>query len=247
MTKKSLADSSPVREGAVPDGDVLEVVDLGRVSYEDAYAEQVRRRDALLLRRERGGGGACGALLLVEHDPAVITVSRRASSGGHLLATEERLAELGVVVRETDRGGDITYHGPGQLVAYPILDLNRLGLNLHGYLRFLEEVIAETCRGFGVEAGPDEMDPPATGVWVGGAKIAAIGIRAKRWVTMHGLALNVDPDMSHFELINPCGLGRPVTSLAREASGASPHMDTVKASLSGAFGARVARDLRESS
>jgi len=224
----------------------FEVVDLGRLAYEDAFREQELRRDEVLSWRgddgkDEGGERPCGVLLLVEHDPPVITVSRRASAGGHLLASPEQLASLGVVVRETDRGGDITYHGPGQLVAYPIVDLNRLGLNLHGYLRFLEDVVIGVCRGFGVDAGRDDAVPPATGVWTGGAKIAAMGVRVRRWVTMHGLALNVDPEMAHFDLINPCGLGRPVTSLARELGDRTPTMDAVKTSLVDAFESRVAR------
>jgi lipoate-protein ligase B len=215
------------------------------MAYEDAYAVQEETREAVLARRGESDGVACGTLLLVEHDPPVITVSRRASASGHLLASEAELTRLGVVVRETDRGGDITYHGTGQLVAYPIVDLNRLGLNLHGYLRFLEDVVIATCLGFGVEAGRDESEPAATGVWVGGAKIAAMGVRVRRWVTMHGLALNVDPEMAHFGLINACGLGRPVTSLAGELAGDPPRMDAVKASLTYEFTLRAARLVRE--
>lgn len=224
---------------------LVDVLDLGRMSYEDAYAVQERTREAVLARRGNEKESSCGTLLLVEHDPPVITVSRRAAAGGHLLASVDQLARLGVVVRETDRGGDITYHGPRQLVAYPIVDLNRLGLNLHSYLRFLEDVVIETCRNFGVEAGRDNAEPPATGVWVNGAKIAAMGVRVRRWVTMHGLALNVDPVMDHFGLINACGLGRPVTSLARELAGDPPRMDAVKTSLSNEFIARVTRAVRE--
>ncbi len=216
----------------------LGVEDLGRAAYEDAYAVQEARRDAVLERRGEPGG-TVGTLLLVEHDPAVITVSRRASAGGNLLASAEELERLGVVVRETDRGGDITYHGPGQLVAYPIVDLNRLGLNLHGYLRFLEDVVIGVCRGFGVECGRDDGEQAATGVWVGGAKIAAMGVRVRRWVTMHGLALNVDPEMAHFGLINPCGLGRPVTSLAQQLGGGAPSMSEVKIALAEEFGTRA--------
>lgn len=226
-------------------GSLVEVVDLGRMAYEDAYSVQEETREAVLARRAEGDRGACGTLLLVEHDPPVITVSRRASASGHLLASEAELARLGVVVRDTDRGGDITYHGPGQLVAYPIVDLNRLGLNLHGYLRFLEDVVIAVCLGLGVEAGRDEGDTPATGVWVGGAKIAALGVRVRRWVTMHGLALNVDPDMTHFGLINACGLGRPVTSLAQEVEGDPPAMDAVKVSLASDFTERATCAVQE--
>jgi lipoyl(octanoyl) transferase len=146
-------------------------------------------------------------------------------------------------VAETDRGGDITYHGPGQLVAYPILDLNAFGLRLHSYMRFLEDVVIATIAGFGITG---VRDPGATGVWVaperggaeasapGGAarKICAMGVRVSRWVSMHGLALNVTTNLAHFDLIVPCGLaGRAVTSMERELGAACPSMDEVKAAL----------------
>ena len=130
-------------------------------------------------------------------------------------------------VRETDRGGDITFHGPGQLVGYPILDLNELDLKMHGYLRFLEQVVIEVLRRFGIDAGRDEC---ATGVWVADAKICAMGIRVSRWVSMHGFALNVDPDMACFDLIVPCGLaGRSVTSMRALLGDECPSMEAVKA------------------
>ncbi len=130
-------------------------------------------------------------------------------------------------VRETDRGGDITFHGPGQLVGYPILDLNELDLKMHGYLRFLEQVVIEILRRFGIDAGRDEC---ATGVWVADAKICAMGIRVSRWVSMHGFALNVDPDMACFDLIVPCGLaGRSVTSMRALLGDECPSMEAVKA------------------
>jgi lipoyl(octanoyl) transferase len=156
-----------------------------------------------------------GRVLFVEHDP-VITISNRAGASNHLIATPEALAALGVTIERTDRGGDITYHGPGQLVVYPILDLNLLNLGLHAYMRLLEAAVIDTCAAFGIEA---RRDASATGVWIGdpGAKICAMGVRVRRWVSLHGLALNVATDLSHFDLIVPCGLvGRPVTSLERE-------------------------------
>lgn len=178
-----------------------------------------------------------GRLLLVEHTPPVITVSRRAGAADHLLASREILGQMGIEVCETDRGGDITYHGPGQLVAYPILDLNAWGLSLHAYMRLLEQVVMDVCRTFGVET---HRDPTATGVWVGrdpdpdrpSAKVAAMGVRVKRWVSMHGLALNVATNLDHFALIVPCGLaGRGVTSLRRELGANCPTIDRVKAEL----------------
>ncbi|MFG0275557.1 MAG: lipoyl(octanoyl) transferase LipB [Phycisphaerales bacterium] len=221
----------------------LRIVDLGRMPYEQAYDAQCDHRDEILAARSAGDGPA-GVLLLVEHNPPVITISKRPTARTHLLAGEARLAELGVTVAETDRGGDITYHGPGQLVVYPILDLNRLGLNLHAYMRALEAVVIDVCRGFGVEA---DRDADATGVWVGnraggGSKICAMGVRVRRWVTMHGLALNVTTDLSHFGLIVPCGLqGRPVTSLANELGDACPTMDAVKDALVNRFRDEVER------
>lgn len=217
---------------------ILETVDLGRLAYAPAYEEQLRRHAQVLARRE--SGGPLGTLLLVEHEP-VVTVSRRPDARKHLVATPEMLTRAGVEVCETDRGGDITYHGPGQLVAYPILDLNRLDLGLVDYLRLLERVVIDVCRGFGV---PAHRDACATGVWVGGeeggagcgeagsAKICAMGVRVRRWVTLHGLALNVTTNLDHFGLIVPCGLaGRSVTSLERELGQRTPAMGDVKAAL----------------
>jgi lipoyl(octanoyl) transferase len=220
----------------------LDIVDLGRLAYAPAYEEQLRRHADVVARRQTGGPP--GTMLLLEHDPPVITVSRRPEARAHLLATEEALALRGIEVRETDRGGDITYHGPGQLVAYPIVDLSRLDLGLVDYLRLLESVVIDVCAGFGVSAGRDRC---ATGVWVGGsatdapggtcapsggAKICAMGVRVRRWVTLHGLALNVSTNLEHFGLIVPCGLaGRPVTSLQRELGDRAPSMSEVKAAL----------------
>jgi lipoate-protein ligase B len=193
--------------------------------------------------RQRGDARGPWPLLLVEHAPPVITVSRRAGAREHLLATPETLERLGVQVAETDRGGDITWHGPGQVVAYPIVDLQALGLGIHAYIRALEEAAIRTCARFGVAAHREEG---ATGVWCGGAgpgarKICAIGVRVSRWVAMHGLALNVRPDLAHFGLIVPCGLhGRAVTSLEREAPAACPDMATARAALAEALDAALA-------
>lgn len=165
-----------------------------------------------------------GVILLVEHPP-VITVSQRPDAAGHLLASREALASLGVEVQATDRGGDVTYHGPGQIVLYPVLDLNAFGLRLHDYMRLLEEAVIRTLAGDGLAA---ERDATATGVWVRPAegealaKIAAMGVRVRRWISLHGLALNVTVNLQHFNLIVPCGLvGRPVTSLDRLVPGAT--------------------------
>jgi len=204
----------------------------------------MRYADALALQRElhaqvvQQGAAGPWPLLLVEHSPPVITVSRRAGSRDHLTATPERLAELGVEVAETDRGGDITWHGPGQLVAYPIVHLQALGLGIHGYIRALEDAAMRVCATYGLHTHREEG---ATGVWCGAPgpasrKVCAIGVRVSRWVTMHGLALNVCPDLSHFELIVPCGLhGRPVTSLQRELGPRCPTMGDARSALAEAL------------
>jgi lipoyl(octanoyl) transferase len=172
----------------------------------------------------------------------VITVSRRPGARTHLLADEARLAREGVTVAETDRGGDITYHGPGQLVVYPIVDLNRLGLGLHAYMRALEGAVIDLCADLGLDAA---RDPAATGVWIGPSKLAAMGVRVRRWVTLHGLALNVTTDLSHFDLIVPCGLaGRGVTSIERELGGRCPAMDIVKQELGRLLGVRLSPEER---
>ncbi len=210
----------------------LVISDLGRVDYQAGYEEQLKRWDAVYMSREQEGA-EIGHILLLEHVPPVITISRRKGARTHLVATDEMLAAKGVFVAETDRGGDITYHGPGQLVAYPILDLNALGLGLHAYMRLLEEIVVRVCASFGVDT---RRDQEATGVWTtsgpASSKICALGVRVRRWITLHGLALNVTTDLSHFDLIVPCGLvGRGVTSLDQELSGDAPSMDAVKSSL----------------
>jgi lipoyl(octanoyl) transferase len=202
---------------------LIPITDLGRLAYEPAFAAQQVAHARVLDARERGAA-AIGELLLVEHDP-VVTISNRVGAEANLLATPALLERHGVGVARTDRGGDITYHGPGQLVAYPILDLNVLNLGLHEYMRLLEESVIRTCAHFGVAT---MRDPTATGVWTVRdgmplAKIAAMGVRVRRWVSMHGLALNVATNLEHFNLIVPCGLvGRPVTSLQRELGGGAP-------------------------
>ena len=149
-------------------------------------------------------------LLLVEHPP-VITLGRGAKRT-HLLGDEELLRARGVEVWETERGGDVTFHGPGQLVGYPILDLTRHGKDLHRYMRKLEEVLIRTLEIYGIQA---ERRAGQTGVWVRGDKIASIGVHVSRWVSRHGFALNVSPDLSAFDLIVPCGLtGIRMTSMA---------------------------------
>lgn len=177
---------------------------LGRMEY----------GNALELQRQWASGVTQGlvedCLLFVEHPP-VITLGRGAK-WRHLLADEDLLRAQGIEVWEIERGGDITFHGPGQLVGYPILDLTRHGKDLHRYLRRLEEVLIRTLHRYGIHG---ERSAGQTGVWVHGAKIASIGVHVSRWVSRHGLALNVSPDLSAFDLIVPCGLsGVRMTSMA---------------------------------
>ncbi len=211
----------------------LRVIDLGRIGYADALAMQRETHERLVAGRD---DGAPMTLFLLEHAPPVVTVTKRVGAAGHVLASDELLARHGIERVETDRGGDVTYHGPGQLVAYPIMDLQRLGLKVHPFVRWLEQCIIDTLAASGIEG---LRDASATGVWVGEdgrpeRKIAAIGVRLSRFASLHGFALNVDPDLSHFGLIVPCGLHRPVTSMAVEL-GEAPAMDAVKHAVSGWF------------
>src|SRR5579872_1971807 len=176
--------------------------DLGRISYDEAYALQCDLVD------QRKRAEIPDQLLIVEH-PHVITMGRN----GHmenLLASPEILERSGIVLHYTDRGGDVTYHGPGQLVGYPIVDLREWKRDVVAYLRALEQVLIEALHEFGIHG---ERQPGATGVWVDGAKIAAIGVHISRWVTSHGFALNLDTDLDYFKYIVPCGLTQPVTSM----------------------------------
>ncbi len=184
----------------------IEVRRLGRVPYADALAVQRE------LVAERQAGRVGDLLLLVEH-PHVLTLGVRGDGGrSHILASPETLSERSVDIFETGRGGDITYHGPGQLVGYPILDLKPDRRDVHRYVRDLEEVLIRVAADYGIEAG---RVPGLTGVWVGQGKLAAIGVRIARWVTSHGFALNVTTDLDYFKLIVPCGVAdRGVTSLA---------------------------------
>jgi lipoyl(octanoyl) transferase len=173
--------------------------------------------EALALQRalvdQRRGGAVEDHLLLVEH-PHVLTLGVRGDGGrSHILASPEALASRGVEIHETGRGGDITYHGPGQLVGYPIVDLKPDRCDVHRYVRDLEEVLIRTAADFGIDAS---RVVGMTGVWVGRDKLAAIGVRLSRWITSHGFALNVGTDLEYFSLIVPCGIAdRGVTSLER--------------------------------
>jgi lipoyl(octanoyl) transferase len=185
----------------------IEVRRLGTVSYPEALALQ------RALVEDRRAGRIDDTLILVEH-PHVLTLGVRGDGGrSHILATGEALARRGIEVHETGRGGDITYHGPGQVVGYPILDLKPDRCDVHRYVRDLEDVLIRTAASYGVEAGRVEG---LTGVWVGNDKLAAIGVRISRWITSHGFAFNATTDLGYFDLIVPCGIpDRGVTSLAR--------------------------------
>lgn len=180
------------------------LVRCGRVAYGDAWALQKSLLGA------RQAGVIPDAVVIVEHPP-VITLGR-AARASNVLAAPALLAGRGIEMFQIERGGDVTYHGPGQLVGYPIVDLRAFNEDIGRYVRTLEAALIGALGGWGIAA---ERLAGFPGVWADGAKVAAIGVAVKRKVTMHGFALNVDPDLGAFDLINPCGLGRPVTSIAR--------------------------------
>ena len=185
----------------------IEVRRLGLIPYADALALQ----RALVEDRR---AGRVGDLLLFAEHPHVLTLGVRGDGGrSHILATADALARRGVEVHEAGRGGDVTYHGPGQVVGYPILDLKPDRCDVHRYVRDLEEVLIRTAGDFGIDAHRVEG---LTGVWVGQEKLAAIGVRIARWITSHGFAFNVSTNLDYFQLIIPCGIAdRSVTSLER--------------------------------
>ena len=185
----------------------LWVANLGTVPYEDALELQ------RALARERISGTIPEDMLLLLEHPAVVTLGRSAKAS-NLISSAEFLASKGVELFEVERGGDVTFHGPGQLVGYPIIDLKRHKLDLHWYLRQVEEALIRTLAAYSITA---ERSAGFTGVWTKGKKIASIGVHARDWVTWHGFALNVTTDLSYFDLIIPCGIdGVTMTSIERE-------------------------------
>jgi lipoate-protein ligase B len=185
----------------------LWTVPLGQLGYEQAL--ELQRN---LARDRISGAIAQDLLLLVEHPP-VVTLGR-SSKEKHLVASPEFLKSKGVELFEVERGGDVTFHGPGQLVGYPIIDLKRHKQDLHWYLRKIEEALMNALADYGI---PGERNTAFTGVWTRGNKIASIGVHARDWVTWHGFALNVTTDLSFFDLIVPCGIdGVVMTSIGRE-------------------------------
>jgi len=189
---------------------LCELRDLGRIGYAQALELQ---RD-LVARRKHGE--IPDQLLIVEH-PHVVTMGRNGHDD-NLLASPDLLARAGIEFHRTDRGGGVTYHGPGQVVGYPIFDLREWKRDVGAYVRALEQALIDALAGFGIEAGRLKG---ATGVWTAEGKMAAIGVHISRWVTSHGFALNVETDLSYFRYIVPCGLTKPVTSMRALACPAS--------------------------
>ena len=202
---------------------ICRLQDLGRVRYADAFALQ----QELVLRRK--ADEIPDQLLFVEH-PHVVTMGRGAHSE-NILASPELLERAGIELHDSDRGGDVTYHGPGQVVGYPIVDLRKWKRDVVAYVRGLEQVLIDALREFGIAT---ERVQGATGVWTEAGKIAAIGVHISRWVTSHGFALNVDTDLDYFRYIVPCGLTKPVTSM--RALGVTADRSAVTAALARHFG-----------
>jgi lipoate-protein ligase B len=215
---------------------VCRAIDLGIVGYDKAFVLQKREVERL----QRGEGN--DVLLFVEH-PHVITVGRNAT-GSAILADRRLIEARGATVVATDRGGDVTYHGPGQLVGYPILRLAAGRRDVRRYVHDLEQVLIDTLADFGVFAG---RHPEHRGVWVRERKIASLGIRISRWVTCHGFALNVDTDLSFFSLMNPCGIvGCTMTSMEQEIPG-TVSMNAVRERVTHHFGAVMGREMLQES
>ena len=200
------------------------VYPLGRTRYADMWKLQQQVFD---LRRS----GLLGDVLLLNEHEHVYTIGK-GGNDNHLLASDEELKSGGVDVFHIDRGGDITYHGPGQLVGYPILDLNTYGTDIHRYLRNLEEVLIRALKDFGIEGTREEG---MTGVWVKGEKIAALGVKVSRWITMHGFALNVNTDLSKFGRIIPCGIFHKGVTSMEGLLGGAVSMEAVARSVCEAF------------
>jgi lipoyl(octanoyl) transferase len=220
----------------------LRVVDLGITAYGEAYQRQLAEVEARGTRyvdgEARASTSTTDALLLVEH-PHVITLGRSRAALGNVLAPGD------VEVVEIERGGDVTYHGPGQLVAYPIIELAEGERDLHHFLRGLEEAVIRTLARWHIDA---DRSPGATGVWLDGKsggrkKICSIGIACRRWVTFHGLALNVTTDLGYFQRINPCGFEAGVMTSMAEELGAGVAMAEVKSALATELAAQLGRRL----
>ncbi|MGH2634231.1 MAG: lipoyl(octanoyl) transferase LipB [Tepidiformaceae bacterium] len=206
------------RTAMTPDGRTINVYELGTTRYGDVHRLQRR------LQEQRHEGKAVDTLLLTEHRP-VLTLGR-AHTNPDLRVPAADLERYDIEIVPTERGGDITYNGPGQLVAYGIIDLKAWDLGLLDYVTGLEDTVISVLADWGLRG---ERVEKARGVWVGGRKIASLGLHVRHWVTMHGIALNIDPDMSHFELINPCGMTDvEMTSLVTEMNKQVPFAEVVE-------------------
>jgi len=213
-----------------PPAKICQVRDFGRMGYSDAFDLQRK------LVEQRKRGEIPDQLVIVEH-PHVVTMGRN----GHdenLLGSPELLARSGIEFHRTDRGGDVTYHGPGQIVGYPIFDLRDWKRDVVAYVRGIEQVIIDALGSFGISAF---RDSGATGVWTPEGKVAAIGVHISRWVTSHGFALNLDTDLNYFRYIVPCGLTKPVTSM--RALGCAASREQVIAALERTFGRVFERNM----
>jgi lipoate-protein ligase B len=211
----------------------LAILRPGPLDYANAYELQQRVAAAV-----RAGGDP--TLILIEHPPTY-TLGARANAA-HIIASEERLCKLGAEVIPTDRGGDVTFHGPGQVVGYPILDLRALGIGVSDYVCRLEQVLIDVLAQFGVSAGRSSRN---RGVWVGEAKIAAIGVRVSHGVTTHGFALNVNTDLSWFDHIVPCGLADVRMTSMQEARGEAGMQREVEDTIVDAFGSHFHMEAAE--
>jgi len=195
------------------------VYDLGTTSYQEVHRLQQR------LQAQRREGAGADTLLLTEHRP-VFTLGR-SHPDPNLRVGEDLVRQYGIDIVQTERGGDITYHGPGQLVAYGIIGLKDWGIGVLDYLTGLEDTVIGVLTDWGLLG---ERSAAGRGIWVGEGKIASVGLKVRRWVTMHGIALNIDPDMGHFELINPCGMADvEMTSMAAEAGKQVPFAEVLEA------------------
>jgi lipoyl(octanoyl) transferase len=223
----------------------VQIEHWGLIDYEEAWRRQEILQQSLIqakLTRREGddeSSALSGHLIFCEH-PHVFTLGRNGKAD-NMLATEDELRKAGASLVETNRGGDITYHGPGQLICYPIFDLEYYFTDLHRYMRALENAVIQTIASYGIKGEPY---PGFTGVWVEPnlagreRKICAMGVRTSRWVTMHGLALNVNPDLAYFDMMVPCGIeGKAVTSISGE-TGLSPTLDEVAEKLTTALQAQ---------
>jgi lipoyl(octanoyl) transferase len=202
----------------------LQVSNIGRTQYGTAWLLQQRLWDL------RNSGSIEDTLLLTEHEH--VYTFGKSGDNNHLLASEEELKSEGIDVFYIDRGGDVTYHGPGQIVGYPIIDLNNYFRDIHRYLRNIEEVIIRTLEKFGISA---EREKDLTGVWVNGEKIAAIGVKVSRWITMHGFALNVNTELEKFDRIIPCGIFHKGVTSMQKVLGKEVSLDSVRIGIVDSF------------